>query len=130
MKMELEIITPLEIVRVDGVDSVSAEGLEGGFTILPRHGDYVSALSVSIFSFRRGREEVFFGLDEGVLTKVGRKVAVSAHAAVRGKSLSDLRREMERHERELDEGEIKTKMALASLEGGIAHLMLELKEQG
>ncbi|MDR1008991.1 MAG: F0F1 ATP synthase subunit epsilon [Rickettsiales bacterium] len=125
--IELEIITPASITRVPNVSAVYAEGADGPFTVLPRHADYAACLVPSVFSYKSGGKEVFFGLDEGVLTKVASKVAVSTRRAIAGTSLSDLKRRVAEEFRHEGEEEKKTRGALAALEGNIAKLFVELK---
>jgi F-type H+-transporting ATPase subunit epsilon len=126
--MELEIITPVEILDFSEVSAIHAEGAEGCFTILPRHADYVSSVAPSIFAFECAEGERYFGVDGGVLVKTGGKVRVSVRHAVRGGSLEDLRERMSVEFRRIDDGEKKARRALASLGSGIAKLMVELKE--
>ena len=53
MLISLKIITPLEVFNVENVSKIKTEGLEGHFTILPNHADYVSSITTSIFSFEK-----------------------------------------------------------------------------
>jgi F-type H+-transporting ATPase subunit epsilon len=126
--MELELLTPLESARFDGVEGVTAGGFDGPFTVLPRHADYAAAIRPSILSFRVNGHEVFFGVDEGVLTKSGPRVVVSVRQAVKGSSLSDLKAQLAEERKSITNEERKARSALASLEGGLAKLMVELRK--
>lgn len=128
MSMELEIITPLGIERFGEVLAIHAEGFEGNFTILPRHADYVSYIGPSIFAFSRRGGDEYFGLDDGVLVKCGRKVSLSVRHAISGKSLPELKARVSGEFKNIDEGERKARRAMAELGGGIAKLILDLKE--
>ena len=124
--MNLNVITPLETHTLDNVDVIYAEGGEGYFTILPNHADYVSALVTSVFRFKQKGKEYVFAVDGGVITKVGDNVSVAIRHAIKGDNLVDLKQKMHKEFYEMDDTERKTKTALASLEGNIAKLLLEL----
>ncbi|MBD5398174.1 F0F1 ATP synthase subunit epsilon [bacterium] len=124
--MNLKIITPLEVYDVSNVDKIYAEGLEGYFTILPKHADYVSSLATSVFKFVSGGKESVFAVDGGVFVKVGSDVSLAVRHIIKGDDLVDLKNKMEKEFYEIDDNERKTRTALASLEGNIAKLLLEL----
>lgn len=124
--MNLKIITPLEVFDVSDVDKIYAEGLEGYFTVLPKHADYVSSLTTSVFRFLKSGKESVFAVDGGVFVKVGSDVSLAVRHIIKGNDLLDLKKRMEEEFREIDDNERKTKTALASLEGNIAKLLLEL----
>lgn len=126
--MNLKIITPLEVFDVADVDRIYAEGLEGYFTILPKHADYVSSLATSVFRFISGGRESVFAVDGGVFVKIGMNVSLAVRHIIKGDSLIDLKKKMEKEFYEIDDNERKTRTALASLEGNIAKLLLELGE--
>ncbi len=126
--MKLNIITPLETFFVDDVEAIYAEGLEGYFTILPNHADYVSSLKISIFKFVKGNKENIFAIDGGVLVKVGNQINLAIRHAIKGDNLVDLKNKMDKEFYEIDDNERKSKTALASLEVGIAKLLLELNQ--
>ncbi len=126
MLMNLKVITPLEVFNVENVEKIYAEGIEGYFTILPRHADYVSSIVTSIFSFIKNGKREFFAVDGGVLVKYGNNVQFSIRHAIKGKDLEDLKHQMEISFKQMNEEDKKTKTALASLEGNIAKLILDL----
>ena len=77
MFMKLKIITPLDVFYVEDVEKISTEGLEGHFTILPHHADYVSAITTSIFSFEANGKKEYCAVDGGILVKYGENVEFS-----------------------------------------------------
>ena len=126
MLMKLKIITPLDIFYVDDVSKIKAEGLEGNFSILPNHADYVSSITTSIFSFEKDGKIEFFAVDSGVLIKYGENVDFSVRHAIKGNDLENLKKQMEINFKEMEDEEKQTKTALASLEGNIAKLIQDL----
>ncbi len=126
MLISLKIITPLEVFNVENVSKIKTEGLEGHFTILPNHADYVSSITTSIFSFEKNGKTEYFDVDGGILVKYGNCVDFSIRHAIRGKDLGDLKHQMDIAFKEMDEEDKKTRTALASLEGNIAKLIQDL----
>lgn len=126
--MKLKIIAPLEMYEVDDVDVVYAEGMEGYFTILPLHADYTTSLETSVFRYKKGGKEFIFAVDGGVLVKMGDEVCIAIRHIIKSDSLLDLKKQIQKEFFEIDDNERKTRTALASLEGNIAKLLLELSE--
>ena len=126
MLMKLKIITPLDIFNIDDVAKINAEGLEGHFTLLPNHADYVSSITTSVFTFETKDKTQFFAVDGGVLVKYGENVELSIRHAIKGADLENLKKQMEISFKEMDEEDKQTRTALASLEGNIAKLIQDL----
>ncbi|MFH2125520.1 MAG: F0F1 ATP synthase subunit epsilon [Pseudomonadota bacterium] len=127
--MKLKVLLPDQVLMDQEVAKVVAEGENGSFCLLPRHVDFVAALSPGILSFvdQRGQEQ-FLALDEGVLVKQGQEVLVSTRRGVRGGKLGELRHLVDEQFRELDEYEIKARTAMAKIEAGFVRRFLELQE--
>lgn len=89
--MRLRIITPLTVVVDEEVDSLRAEDASGGFGILPGHAPFLTALAISIVSWRANGVERFCALRGGVMT-VGPDTAIdiATREAVRGDDLATL----------------------------------------
>ncbi|NLT43544.1 MAG: F0F1 ATP synthase subunit epsilon [Anaerolineae bacterium] len=139
--MRLRVLAPTQIVVDEEVARVSAESLNGAFTILPRHIDYATVIVPGILSFRRlvgpgrpgvphpgvdGRTDHYVAVDEGILVKRGRVVHVSTRNAVSGTSLESLRSAVRAMFEELDDEERQARNALARLELGFSRRYLEL----
>lgn len=91
--MRLKIITPLSIVVDETIESLRAEDASGSFGILPSHTPLVTALAISIISWRQAKIERFCAVRGGVLTVSGRKstvIAVTTREAVVGDDLATL----------------------------------------
>jgi F-type H+-transporting ATPase subunit epsilon len=89
--MRLRIITPLSVVLDEDVDSLRAEDASGSFGILPGHATFVTALTISIVSWRKAETERFCALRGGVMT-VGEAstVDIATREAVPGDDLATL----------------------------------------
>ncbi|MCG6903417.1 MAG: F0F1 ATP synthase subunit epsilon [Rhodobacter sp.] len=89
--MRLRIVTPLSIVVDEDADSLRAEDASGSFGIRPGHAPFLTALSVSILSWKNAGAERFCALRGGVLTvNGGSTVAVATREAVAGDNLATL----------------------------------------
>ncbi len=89
--MRLRITTPLSIVTDEDIDSLRAEDESGGFGVLPGHAPFLTALTISIVSWRGSEGERFCALRGGVLT-VGDEanITIATREAVTGDDLATL----------------------------------------
>lgn len=129
--MYLKVLLPTEILIDEPVTKVIAEAANGAFCLLPRHIDFVAALTPGILSFwNKEGEENFAAIDEGALVKCGNQVLISTYNAMRGAELDQLHTLVAERFLELDEHERVTRTALARLEAGTVRCFIELEEQG
>ena len=83
--MRLKILLPTKVLVDEEVHKVTAEAPNGAFCLLPKHVDFVAALSPGLLSYEKGEEkEVFVAVDEGVIVKAGWDVRISTRNAVMG----------------------------------------------
>ena len=89
--MKLRIITPLSVILNEEIDSLRAEDASGSFGILAGHAPFLTALAVSIVSWRQADAEHFCALRGGVM-RVGANsdIDVATREAVTGDDLSTL----------------------------------------
>lgn len=128
--MRLRVFLPVNVLIDKEVTKVTAEAENGSFCILPKHIDFVAALTSGILSFESNREEEFLAVDEGILVKWGVDVMVSTRNAVRSKDLGTLRQTVKEQFRMLSEREKRTRSVLAKLEADFARRILELEQHG
>lgn len=106
--------------------SATAEG--GAFTLLPRHADHVAALVACVMVLETPQgEEVFFGIDDGVLVKRGHEISIVVRRAVQGDSLDTLAHTVAHTFKALDESERAARSALSRLEIGIVRQFSALR---
>jgi F-type H+-transporting ATPase subunit epsilon len=94
--MRLVVVTPLEIVAtVDDVVHVRAEDASGSFGIKPRHATLVTALAISVVSWRTGQgDELHCAVRGGVLSVQDDTVSVATREAVVDRDLARLEHEV------------------------------------
>ena len=129
--MEVSIYLPTEIYWQSGdIVKIIAEGLEGYYTLLPRHIDYVSVLVPGILTMKdqQGRE-MLFAVDYGTLIKQDEKVMVSTRNCVQGDNMATLAKIVEDQFEQLDDLEKKARTALAGLEHSMLQRFAELKKR-
>lgn len=128
--MRLQIILPTGVLYDGLVRKVSAEAVNGAFTMLPRHIDFVSALVPSILFFETASdksEEIFFAVDKSILVKRGRDVFVSTRNAARGEDLDSLYHTVREHFENLNEHERRARSTLARMEADFVRRFLVLE---
>ncbi len=89
--MRLNIVTPLSILVDEDIDSLHAEDASGSFSILSGHANFLTALTISIVSWRQGENEHFCAVRGGALTVTdGKVVSVTTREGVTGDDLETL----------------------------------------
>lgn len=91
--MRLRIVTPLSVVVDEDVDSLRAEDPTGSFGIMAGHAPFLTALTISIVSWRKAKREGFCAVRGGVLT-VTDSTTIATREAVVGDDLATLDREV------------------------------------
>jgi len=127
--MRLRVFLPERIFIDLEVTKVVAVAENGSFGILPKHIDFVSALTAGIFSFESDNEEEYLAIDEGILVKCASEILVSTRKAVRSKNLGELKKTVVHEFRALDDRERKTRSILAKLEADFTKRFLEMSKQ-
>lgn len=128
--MRLKVLLPTEVLVDQEVGKVVAEAQNGSFGMLPRHIDFVAALTPSILLYEtEDGDELYLGIDEAILVKCGDDVVVSTRRAVPGDDLHTLRETVRERYLELDEREKLARSALARLEAGVVRRFIELQER-
>lgn len=107
---------------------LAAVAQDGAFGMLPNHTDFVTALVPSVLTLTvPGGEELFFGIDEGLLVKKGHAVDVAIRRGVQGESLETLRETVENTFVQIDEDERVARTALSRLEANIVRRFADLR---
>lgn len=127
--MRLKLLLPREILIDEPVLKVRVEAGEGALTLLPRHIDYVTALTPGLLSYvDLAGDETFLAVDAGILVKCRDEVFVSTRNAVRGPDLGSLRETVRREFETVDERERMSRDALARLEADFVRRFMELEQ--
>ena len=130
MNMTLRIFSPIGIVLDTPVDQVDFEGIDGFFTLLPRHTDMVSALKAGILTYHKGENRSYIACNRGVLVKKNDVVSVSTKLAISGSNLKELEQKIAVDFKALEEERKEVNTTMARLEIGLAKGIMSLKGQG
>ncbi|RBW51915.1 ATPase [Marinobacter sp. F3R11] len=127
--MQVALRLPTRTLYEGRAKQLFATAENGAFGMLPNHVDFVTALvpSVLILTSADG-EELFFGIDEGVLMKKGHQVDIAIRRGVRGKDLNSLNETVQAAFIEVDEEERVARSALSRLEAGIVRHFGDLRK--
>jgi F-type H+-transporting ATPase subunit epsilon len=129
--MRLRVLLPTAVLADTRADRVTADGLHGSFTLLPRHVDTLAALVPGLLSYDPpDGPEVFVAVDGGLLVKYGTDVLVTTRRAVTGTNLQRLRETVDQEFRAIDERERVARGVMARLEADFIRRFLELGERG
>jgi len=126
--MKLKVLLPTQVFLEQEVRKISGEALNGSFTILPRHLDFVTVLQPGLLYFESNEKETFLAVDKGVLLKAGAEVLASVKNAVKAEDLKDVRQKVEQRYQELNEREKKSRSVLAKFESDFIRRFLELEK--
>ncbi|MBN2810130.1 MAG: F0F1 ATP synthase subunit epsilon [Deltaproteobacteria bacterium] len=125
--MEVSLILPHKIYcRHSQVEKLKAEGLEGHFTLLPAHIDYLAVLVPGLMQLTVAGQEYYFAVDHGTLVKIGAAVRISCRNAVAGEDIRQLAQVVEESFKVIDDLEKKARSALFGLEYGVIRRFAEL----
>lgn len=126
-EMTLKILLPSEVFFSLPVRKITADGVGGFFTLLPKHIDWVSALVPGILYFHDVEDrEQLVAVDGGLLVKCGPEVLISTRQAVRGDHLATLQSTVVDRFQQLDEQEKQTRAAIAHLEASLVRRFLKM----
>jgi len=88
--MLLKVFSPYEIVFEKEIEKVNFEGVDGFFTFLPKHIDFVSVLAPSIVTyFEKNNKKSYLACDSGFVLKEGGNVLLSVHNVIEGNNVSN-----------------------------------------
>ena len=130
--MRLTVVTPLAIVVDEDVDSLRATDASGSFGILPGHAPFLTALTISIVSWKTSGTERFCAVRGGVLTVGdGASVAIASREAVAGDDLATLDSEvLARFQSDAEEERVEHTESMRLQLNAIRHMITRLKPGG
>ena len=128
--MRLRILVPSMVLADTPAQKITANGLHGSFTLLPRHVDFLAALVPGLLAYEAvDGQEAFAAVDGGLLVKYGQDVLISTARAVVGGDLMTLRHTVDRQFLAIDERERATRGVMARLEADFIRRFLEMGDR-
>lgn len=127
--MHLKVFSPTEVVLDTPVRRVTAEAIDGFYTLLPKHIDFVTALKPGILTYLgENGEKAYVACNQGVLVKKGAAVSVSARWALAGTDITQLRKIIGTTFKETEQERKEVNLIMAQLEIDLTKGLISLKE--
>lgn len=127
--MKLKVMVPTHIFLDVQVKKIVAEGLNGSFGMLPRHVNFVTALTSGILSFEEvNGQEQHMAVMGGVLVKKGDTVFVSTRRAVKDADLASLKETVENDFFQQRQREKTMRTSASRIEAGFIRRFMEFQD--
>lgn len=128
--MHLKVCSPFGIVLEKEIQKVTLEGLNGFFTFLPHHIDFLSVLTPSIASYT-GKEgkTAYLACNSGLVLKEGPVVSLCVHKAIIGEDLKELTKAIKTEFKAEEEERKELSAVMARLEAGLSRGFIRLNEE-
>ncbi len=127
--MKLKVTSPIGVVLKEQIKQIDFEALDGFFTLLPRHQDFVTAMPANIVTYHTlDGNKHYMACNRGILIKKGDAVYMSVHRAVLSDNLTDLSQIIQIEFKQDDEQRKEVNTAMARLEVGLSRGFMQLKE--
>jgi F-type H+-transporting ATPase subunit epsilon len=124
--LELQIVTPEQIVYSEQVDMVTLPGIEGEMGIYPQHVPLMTQMVAGEVTVRKGGSEYFLAVGEGLVEITGDHVAILTDMAVGSERIDEAKAE---EARQRAEARLKEKLSdedMASVRSSLAHSLTQL----
>ncbi len=127
--MHLKVLLPYKVmVDVDEIDRIVVLTEVGFVGILPHRLDFAAAVSPGILMWqRKGAEELYAAIDEGIIVKAGGDVLCSVRNALTGVDLGKLHESVQQQFLNLSSEEKAVRNALSKLESGLLRQLSEYR---
>ncbi|OPZ78762.1 MAG: ATP synthase epsilon chain [Alphaproteobacteria bacterium ADurb.Bin438] len=127
--MKIKLQTPTGNVLDCEALSVDFEALDGHFTILPKHADFVSVIATGIILIKTSdNKEIYVATNSGILSKKGSQVSISVRNAILNEDIDILTNIIETEFKKFNEERKETNTAMARLEIGITRGFMKLNK--
>ncbi len=127
--MQVYLRLPSKILFDGPAAGLRGEAPNGSFGILPNHVDFVTALVPSVLLITQADgSERFFGVDEGLLVKKGRKVEIAVRRAAEGSDLETMGGQVGDAFAGLEDEERAARAALSRLEADMVRRFASLRK--
>ena len=127
--MHLKVQTPTNTVLESDIAAVDFEAVDGHFTLLPKHADFVSIVNFGIIAVKlTDGKDLYIASNTGVLSKQGKNVNISVRNAIINEDINVLTGIIESEFKKFNEERKETNTAMARLEIGITRGFMKLNK--
>lgn len=131
MKMLFKVFSPLGILIDKSVSKIDFEAIDGFFTLLPKHIDFVSALKTGILTYTlEGGQKSYLACYQGILIKKGESVHLTTKLGILDDDLSHLTKRIEIDFKQMEESRKESNKTMAQLEISLTKGLLSMNKTG
>jgi F-type H+-transporting ATPase subunit epsilon len=124
--LKLEIVTPDATVYSEPVESVILQGVEGQMTILPEHVRLMTQLVPGELIVRKGGQDEYLAVGEGLVSVTGDHVAIVTDMAVAAANIDQAKAEEARQRAATRLREKLSSEEVASVNASLARSLVQL----
>ena len=125
--LKLEIVTPEAITYSQDVEFVILQGVEGQMTVLPEHIQLMTQLVPGEMIARRGGQDEFLAVGEGIVKIAAYKVSVLTDLAVAAANIDEAKAEEARRRAEARLKEKLSAEEVASVNASLARSLAQIQ---
>lgn len=126
--MIFKLLTPTQILLNLSIDKIEIEAIDGFFTLLPKHIDFVSTLTNGILTYTVNNKSKYVACDYGVIVKKGNEVRVSTSFAVLSDNLEQLQKEIASTFKMMEQERKEINLSITRLELGLTKGLMSLSK--
>ena len=129
--MKLTVFTPTGTLLQCKIKQITAETLNGHYTILPKHIDMAAAMEANIAVYiTEDMEKKYLACYRGILVKKGENVTITVQNAVIGDDIDELIKTIDLDFKQNEQQRKKLNTAIARLEMGVIRGLENLHQGG
>lgn len=125
--IHFKIITPEKIVFEDDVNSITAQGVQGSFGILPNHVPFMSALAIDTAKAVKDGQEFIFSIIGGAFQFKNNEAIILTEVAELGSDIDTARAELAKERAEAKIASAETQRDIKIANAALARAMARLK---
>jgi len=125
--LKLEIVTPEAVTYSQDVEFVILQGVEGQMTVLPEHVQLMTQLVPGEMIARRGGQDEFLAVGEGIVKIAAYKVSVLTDLAVAAANIDEAKAEEARRRAEARLKEKLSAEEVASVNASLARSLAQIQ---
>lgn len=124
--MRLKILTPMQVEVDTQIQKVDFEALDGFFTLLPKHIDFVDSLKQTIVQYKSGEKNYYVACDRGVVVKKADEVIISTSLAIQDDDLEKLKKTIAYDFKQMEQERKEVLVSMSRLELGLTKGLMSL----
>ncbi|MDR2902267.1 MAG: hypothetical protein LBU87_04085 [Lactobacillales bacterium] len=127
--MRLKVFSPIGVALDAEISKVDFEAIDGFWTLLPKHVDFINALKPGIVTYYpTSGTPKYVACNEGVLVKKGDTVSISTRLSIMDDSLDKLVKTIETDFKAMEEERKEVNVSMARLEIGLTKGLMSLSK--